>query len=310
MKIFDKATIENLSLSVDEEVVQNSLSIFSLIIEKSISDLAKSNALITPNFELQTINEFYTGAILPNSRIDLLLILKNPQLEINTSKLLENKMKSFWTRLKYAWKNRKKKKKKQKYIQKTKSIKAVDKSTYNISHFSLDLLNKIANNIEKDCIVTLNNGILEIAGQGLAFSCRIFPVFDRGGTYNFYLTNKNKFFNIDLQNRDSYLEELLENYGDRFTELCRVFSSLYYNFSSTRANSLFIESLIANLPKDAFSGASLYQSFVFAVNYLTNKKQSELFAITDVNKRLSSEKLCGVSSLEISSFMKNLQKYL
>lgn len=312
MKIFDKTTIENFSLKVDEEVVQNSLSIFSFIIEKSMEEFTKNNAFITTNFDLQIVNEFYSGAVLPNSRIDFLLILKSPQLELNTSKLLNNKFKSFWTRLKYAWKNRKKKKKKKKdkYINNNKEIRQIDKSKYNISNFCLDFLNHLSNNLEKDCIVTLSNGIIEIGGHRLPFSCRIFPVFDRGETYNFYLVSKNKFFNIDFKNRGQYLQELIDTYGDRYIELCQVFSGLYYNLTQSRPNALFIESLIANLPKDAFFYETTYESFVFAVNYLTNKKQSEFFSITNTNTKLIEEKLCGATALEISSFMKNLQKYL
>ena len=314
MKIFDKATIENFAQKVDEEVVETSLSTFSFITEQSMEDFKKSNAFITANYELAVANEFCSGAVLPNSRIDLLLILKSPQLELNTSKLLNNKFKSFWTRLKHAWKNRKKKskkrKKKDKYIAKTKEVRQIDKAKYNISNFNMDLLNHLSNHLEKDCVVSLGGGVIEIGGQRLPFSCRIFPVFDRGGTYNFYLDSRNKFFNIDFQKRELHLEELVETYGERYLELCQIFSGLYFNLTQARPNALFIESLVANLPKDAFFYDSVYESFVFAVNYITNTKQSNFFAITNTSTRLIDEKLCGVTALEISSFMKNLQKYL
>lgn len=310
MAIFDKTAIENFAIKVDEKVKETTFSTLSFAIQNAIDELAKKNAMISKNIELIPVNEFFSGAVLPNSKLDVLLVLKSPQLEFNTVKLVNDKLKSFWLRVKEAWKNRKKKKKKDKYINKIKTEELATNENYNFRFFAVDFINCIANNITNTSVVNYKNGVFEIMGEEFPFTCRIFPVIDKTGSYNFYEPKKNKFINIDFQSRHKNLEVLYSNYGEDFLELNQIFSAVYFNIFSSLPNSLYIESLIANLPKETFDQKTIYGRFIFAVNYFINKKSSDFFAITDTNKKIYEEILCDTTLPQISSFMKNLQKYL
>ena len=310
MAIFDKSTIENFAGEIHDEVVDSALSTFSFILGNAMQDFAKANALVGSEYEILPINEFFSGAVLPNSKVDLLLILKSPQLELNTSKIIKNKAKSLWTRLKFSWRNRKRRKKKDKYITKIKVDPRLDRDKYTLYHFGIDLVEHISKHIPKECVVALYNGVLEIGGQGLAFPCRIYPVIDKGETFNFYQVRKNKFINIDLGKRAVHLQELLEIYGERYLQLVKIFMAVYYNINSHMPNAIFVESLVANLPKDAFLSDDIYERFIFSVNYLFNTKQNELFSIRNTSKRLLADELTQISNMEYTEFLKSLQKLL
>lgn len=311
MKIFDKTTIENFAQKVDDKVVNNSLSILSLILENSMQLLQTRNPFLGQNFEFNLVNEFYSGAIVPNSLMDIFLILSSPQLELNTVELVQNKFKSFFIKFKYFWsKNQKSKKKKQKYINKIEEFNQQKKKKYNINNFNLDLLDAISKNISTKNIVSLSGGVLYLEGDEFPFTIRIFTVIKKYGSYNFYIPSKNKFYNIDFKERSANLEALLNSYGEKYLELCRIFGSIYYNLYNENPNALFIESLIANLPKDVFKSKNVYERFVMSANYFVNSKIHELFSIIDTTKQIFQEELCGTDLLKISTFFKDLEKYL
>ncbi|MDD2227256.1 MAG: hypothetical protein PHH71_01565, partial [Clostridia bacterium] len=107
MKIFDKGTIESFAIGVDFDIIDDAFSTLTAIIDNALSDLKKDNAFIIGTSEIMPINEFYTGAISPNSTFDVFLILTSSQLEFNSIKLNKNKLKNFSNRIKIAWQDQK-----------------------------------------------------------------------------------------------------------------------------------------------------------------------------------------------------------
>lgn len=309
MVIFDKNTIESFANKVDDEVVETALSNLSFILTNAINDIRKRNPYISENFEILKINEFYSGAILPNSSLDVMLVLNSPQLEFNTVKLIKKKFSTFVNRLKFSLKNSKKTKKRDKYIATSTENLNKEKTNYTIPIFEKDLLNAVANYITPMTIVSINNGVLQINGEDLAFKVNIFPVINKFGSYNFYLYNKNKFLNIDYKNRFEILEYMQKNFGEKFINLIRIFNALYFNLYGNCANSLLIESLIFNLPDETYNKNTNYEMFVFAVNFLANSKISSLISITDFSKKIFQDKLCSASVLDIVNFIKDIKKF-
>ncbi|MDD4815785.1 MAG: hypothetical protein PHQ62_01425 [Clostridia bacterium] len=309
MIVFDKNTIESFAQKVDDEVIENSLSSLSIILNSAMSDIRKRNPYISENFEIFPVNEFYAGAVLPNSNIDVFLVLNSPQLEFNTVKLIKNKVGTFLSRLKISWNNSKKKKKKDKYIKTFEPNQEQTKNIYNIPTFEKDLVNAIANYITPLSVVSILNGIIQIKGEDLAFNVNIFPVINKYGSYNFYQYNKNKFLNIDYKYRFKHLDEMEEAYGEKFTDLLRIFNALYFNLYEHNANSVLVESLIFNLPEETFNKKTNYEMFVFAINFIANSKVSKFLSISNPEKNMLQDNLISTPVLDILNFVKDIKKY-
>ena len=137
----------------------------------------------------------------------------------------------------------------------------------------------------------------------------ILPVINKFGSYNYYSHAKNKFENIDFKNRFKILEEMYQNYEEKVINLLRIFNALYFNLYDNNANSILIESLVYNLPKETYEKKSNYEMFVFATNYLANTKISSLVSIVDQSKKIFQDKLCSASVIDIVNFIKDIKKY-
>ena len=86
---------------------------------------------------------------------------------------------------------------------------------------------------------------------------------------------------------------------------------LYFNVMNIVPNAVFIESLVANLPAIAFaSEKSIYENFVFSVNYLLNSELSNLFSITDPQLKIFNDKACETTVMDMNSFFKALLKII
>lgn len=316
MKIFDKGTIESFAIGVDFDIIDDAFSTLTAIIDNALSDLKKDNAFIIGTSEIMPINEFYTGAISPNSTFDVFLILTSSQLEFNSIKLNKNKLKNFSNRIKIAWQDQKiNKKKKRRWWRKSENKlldnqlpKTRDKNKYNIFDFNRDLLNMIARYITQTTICSLERGVITINGESLPFKTRIIPVVNKFGSYNFFLENKGKFINIDFKNRFKNLDRMIEKFGNNFLVLLRIFNTLYFNLYNASPNQIFIESLVFNLPSEVFLKKSNYESFVFAINFLINTNLSTLNSISD-SKKIYEDKLCETNINQIKDFFNKIKKY-
>lgn len=314
MKIFDEGTIKSFAVSVDYEIIENALNNLNVIIDNALSDIKKNNAFLVGNCEILPINEFCNGAVSPNSTLDILLILTSSQLEFNTVKLNKNKFKNFWNKIKYAWKHRKddSKRSRRKRRKQTEKIEIVfkDKSKYDMYQFKQDLLNSIVNYISPTTICSIESGVIKIYGESLPFKTRIFPVINKFGSYNYFLERKNKFINLDFKDRFKIIKEMTENYGEKYLAILRIFNALYFNIYNISPNQIFIESLVFNLPKEAFLKKSDYETFVFAVNYFININLNSLKSCVDSTQKIYEDILSGISLVNIVDFFNNLKKFL
>ncbi|MDD3397798.1 MAG: hypothetical protein PHR96_04615 [Clostridia bacterium] len=311
MNIFNEGTIESFAIGVDYEIIEDTLKKLNVIIDNAVSDIKRGNAYITGNCEIIPINEFCSGAVSPNSSLDVLLVLTSSQIEFNTLKFNNNKLKKFWNKIKYSWKHRKdddKRKKKKHKIQISENPQ--DKSKYDIHQFNKDLLNSIVNYISKTTICSIENGIVKINGDALPFKTRIFPVINKFGSYNYFVESKNKFVNMDFKNRFKINEQMYVKYGEKYLSLLRIFNTLYFNIYNTSPNQIFIESLIFNLPEEAFYKKTNYESFIFAINYFANTNSNALISCTDSNKKIYEDDLSGVSLNKIIDFFNNIKKFV
>lgn len=314
MQVFDRGTIENFSENISEETINEAFRNAEFIINNAITDIRKRNAYLQEDFEIIPINEFFSGAITSVSSLDILLSIKSSQIEFNTVKLIKNKGKALLERLKEAWRNRnsKKPKKKDKYIKKhgNNTNVYVDQNLYSMTSFQKDLVNTIANYIPPTSIVFLKNGILHISGEKQAFQIRIFTVINKQQTYNFYLYSKNKFFNLDFKFREENIKLSLEKYGDDYLSLIKIFTLIYFNIYQKAPNSLVLESIMANLPEDIINSESIYDKFVYAINYLINTNiYKNITSILDGNTKLTQDKICDISYSELKKMIEDIAKY-
>ena len=100
MKVFDKGTIEGFAHSVDDEVVNRSIVESIQLISVVLEDLKKNNSYINTQCEFMLVNEFKSGAVLPNSVLEIFVAINAPQIELNTIKLTKNAWYSFKNRIK------------------------------------------------------------------------------------------------------------------------------------------------------------------------------------------------------------------
>lgn len=313
MTLIDKSTIENFAHLAEEDSVQNALNGAGNILTEALADISKTNSYVSPNFEIIPVGEFFSGAILSSSSIDFLLVVDNPQILLNTQKLFKGKWQTFLTRLKYAWKNRKKPKKRKK-----KRVKddiqqqpyASPKLHYDIASLSKDLVKAIAKQITQEDIVQFSRGVLTVQGENIAYKIRIFPVLVQDNKFLFYRAGIKKLFQFDLSTYQKNISEFLnKGYAQEFLEQVQIFSGLYLYLMEKTPKSAYIESLVANLPYPAFQNDA-YENFVFAVNYLTNTKLGSLFSIYNPEKKIFEDEICGVSAVDINAFFKKLRTNL
>lgn len=311
MNVFNEGTIESFATNVDNEIIDDALKKLYLIIDNAVSDLKKGNAYLTGNCEIIPINEFCSGAVSPNSMLDVLLVLTSSQIEFNTIRYDRNRLKKFWNKVKYAWQHRKDNEKRNKKKEKIKlSLNISDKNKYDIHQFEKDLLNSLVNYLSKTTICSIENGIIKINGDSLPFKTRIFPVINKFGSYNFFSENKNKFINWDFKNRFKNIEQMYSKFGEKYLALLRIFNTIYFNIYGFSPNQMFVESLILNLPDEAFDKNTNYEAFVFAINYFLNINLNSLISCTDNNKKIFEDEMCGISLNKIIEFINSIKKLI
>ena len=313
MAIIDKSLIKSFVGFDTETTTINALNFAQSLLETAIAEIAKTNPYLSLSTQtILPVGSFYSHTVLPNSIMDLLLVVDSPQIVLNTHSLFKNKWKVFKQKLKYAWQNRKKKKKrrrkKQKCSEEQQSIKFLNpKDNYNILSLAKDLVKAISKNITVEDIVYLKNGVLVIQGQNIPFKIRIFPVIAKENLeFQFFQQSKTKILNFSIKEHHDNIESLLEHFGETFSEQVKIFSGLYQHLIGHVPNPVFIESLIANLPNVAFENEDAYENFVFSANYLLNIKPNKIFSVANPNNKIYEDMLCGTSLLELNNFLKKL----
>ncbi|MBR5226687.1 MAG: hypothetical protein IKV69_01285 [Clostridia bacterium] len=309
----DKSTIKNFAESLSDETALNGLGFASTILQSALTNISAVNPYVSQDFEILPLGSFYSGAVLPSSTLELLVVVNNPQIELNTLKLFKNKWVNFKERLKYAWVNRKKKKKKKKRKKKTVEEAPVNlyethKEDYNLSYFTKDLVHAIAKEITEEDVAFSARGVVGVQGKNVPYKIRIYPVIKKeDSTFLFYAPNKKKLQEIKL---DEYFQNinllLSQPFAETFLKLVVCFKGLYEHLMQDSSKGLFMESLIANLPYSAFENEDIYDNFVFATNYLINTPIRKLFSISSTQKKIFEDNLCQIQYQDINKFFNKL----
>ncbi len=310
MGVFDKQTIIGFTKDIDNEIIEENYSRLLQILSSVMSDLSKKNAIIGSDTEVVPINEFANGAITPVSNLDVFLVIKSPQIELNTIKITKNKFKSFWERLKFAWKKsriRKKRKKRNKKLNDQTTITAQLKGKYDLNVLCLDLVNNISNYITPLTIVSVTNSIVSITGDDFTFPVNIYPAIKKGNKYSVYNKILNKFYEYDFNQRFDNLREKAEGKEDKVLSLIKIYNMLYYNLYSKPLYQPFVESLIYNLPENTFDGEDIYEIFIRSINFYNNARWQDCASILDKSITMFKDERLNMSLYETLDFIKNVK---
>ena len=310
MAIFDKNTIIGFAENVDESVVNEDYSALIQILTNVMSDLSKKNAMINSDLEILPINEFSTGAITPISSLDVFLVLKSPQIELNTIKIVKNKFVSFWERLKLAWqksKIKKKRKKRKKNMDEQSTLISQIKGKYNINDFCIDLVNAISKYITPLNLVSSTNAIVSIKGDDFTYPINIYPAIKKGETYSVYDKILNKFFSYDFSQRWTNLQEKFNGIENKAVNIIKIYNMLYFNINNKNAYQPFIESLVYNMPLTVFDGDDCYQWFIKSINFLNNTNLTTFISVLDNKKLMFKDENLFTNMYEIINFIKNIK---
>ena len=298
-----RSSNEDYFLSTSEKV--NSL------LANAIDELSKRIPFINMNnVVLQPINEILTGGYSENSALEYFLGVDNAQLDINSRK--SDLWKRVKSRIAYAWKNRNAGKKQRFRKKKNSNVKndkyeKFEKETYGITSLTKDLQTEIAHYLSETSIVYMEGNKLIIVGKddfGANTQIIIHIVFYDGNKFNYYI-NRKKIVSIDINKRIEALNEKIEDVGECFCDILKIFNSLYYNLTKAVPNQIFMESLLYNCPDVLFSD-DYYNSFVKIINFLTMSDIKNFKSIANPNKTIFTDELCGNCAMSYKRFMNKL----
>ena len=234
MGVIDKTIIDNFAeFDAENQSYIQALNFAQNLLENSLNEIAKANPYVTKdNTTILPAGAFYSNCILPSSSLDLLLVVNNSEIILNTHSLFKSKWSVFKNKLTFAWKNRKKKKKKRKKKQKGSEEAALNfidhKDNYNILSLSKDLVKAISKHITINDIVHLQAGVLIVQGENVPYKIRIFPVLEKEElSFQFFQYTKTKLIGFSLKEHHNNLENLIENFGEKYPDQVKIFAGLY-----------------------------------------------------------------------------------
>lgn len=313
MGVFDKQTIIGFTEPINYEIIEENYSRLLEILSSVMSDLSKRNAVINPDAEVLPINEFASGAITPISNLDVFLVIKSPQIELNTVKITKNKFRSFWERLKLAWKRsriKKKRKRRNKKLNDQTTLTSQIKGKYDINDLCLDLVNNISNYITPLTIVSLTNAIVNIIGDDFTFPVNIFPAIKKGNVYSVYNKILNKFYDYDFTQRFENLRRVAFGKEEKVLNLIKIYNMLYFNLYNKHLYQPFVESLIYNLPENTFDSDDIYEIFIRSINFLNNARWQDCVSILDNTLPMFKDQRLNMNLYETLDFIKNVKNNL
>ncbi len=307
MAIFDKETIIGFTNNVSNEIILENYYRLVRILTSSMENISKKNAIVSSEIDVIPINEFTNGAITPISSLNVFLVIKSPQIELNTVKVVKNKFKSFWERLKLAWKRsriKKKRKRRNKKIDENSTLSSQLKGKYDINDLCVDLVNNIANYITPLSLVSSTNAIISITGDDFSFPVNIYPAISKGSKYVVYDKILNKFFEYDFTERFQNYKAMIMGKEDKVINLIKIYNMLYYNLYNKNLDQPFIESLIFNMPNEIFESDDIYEIFINSINFLNNARFKDFVSILDRSLNIFKDNRLGLNYYETLEFLK------
>ena len=314
-QIFNRELIESFTKPLSEEIASDVVAWTQKTLDTIIDEIRKTNTAVTDSYEYELAGDFITETTTMNSEIDLYIVLKSPQLELNSIKLSNNKFKQFWLKLKRAYlvskdeKMSKRKRKKQQ--EKMKQEVVIPPNKYSVSDFKMSLLKKLINYIDdKSYIFITSTGLKLVAREFLGIDVNIYPVFKNDNSYKLFHDAKGKFITFAVDQLHENIDEKIEMVGENYNNLVRVYKNLYFNLYNYHPSQFFIESLIYNCPNSLFFGYNFFEVFIKSLNYLSNASLKDFVLVTDTSKKLFSSARIQESIVTVMNLTKQIDSML
>lgn len=339
LAIIDKSIIESFASDIDTSDVDDLVYKFSDLLDDITIDLANHNKFVNiNNVDSRLFGDFATKTNFQDSDINIYLLIKSGQLELNTISELQNKRKILWRKIKLAWANRKSSKKKRKLFsnkRKNKNdgliteeqLKEKKEKPYTILNLKDDYFEYIVNFMSQMTVVyNYPNKITVLSKEELGYRINIVPAFIHDDELRVWDFQKNKFKVLFLDDAISALNKKNDeinklNYSQNvenkkvsrivnnenvFLKIIKIYKSITHNLWQA-TNLDFLDSLIYNCPNKIFVG-SVYEVFVKSINFLKNANIADFRSI--YNPNISMFEYDGFSIYDIKVLIKEISNLI
>lgn len=338
LALIDKTMIESFASEIDSTNAYDLVYKFSDLLDDISIDLAGHNKFISiNNVDSKLFGDFATRTNYQESDLNMYLLIKSGQLELNTVSELQNKRKMLWRKIKLAWANRRASKKKRKLFSNRKKRKDYDLITeqqlkekkekpYTILNLKDEFFEYIVNFMSQMTVVyNYPDKITVLSKEDLGYKINIVPAFVHDDEIRVWNARKNKFkivylddALIALDSKNKEIDSL--NYSQNATnkvsrivsndnlllKVIKIYKALTHNIWNTTSLD-FIDSLIYNCPNEIFVG-NVYDVFVRSINFLKNADISDFRSIYNTNKSLYEDE--ELSIYEIKSLIKEISNLI
>ncbi len=316
MKVFTREIIENFANPMAEHSYEKAFEWLENSCVGIVEQLRRKTPILTEDYEMVLVGDMLSETSTPNSEIDVFLAFNAPQLELNSIKLTDEKLKRFWFKLKRAYKqSREEKKSKRKKKKKESEIKKeieVPINKYSILNLKRQLVLYSARTLEEGGVIyTKDTSIKIVAREEIGVDINIYPAIKTEQGYKIYSENTNKFVEYSFEELKDNLTKKIEQVGTTYLDLVRVYKNLYFNINSSLLPSPYlIESLIYNCPDELFFGNNFYEVFIKILNYLHNANLQDFVLINDTNQKIFTSNLINESLANIFSFVRKIDEMI
>jgi hypothetical protein len=321
VKVFNIETIESFTNPISSSVSENVLAYLEVLLIEVIEEIRLKNPIISEDYKFLLVGDYMTGTTTSNSEIDLFMVFNSPQLELNSIKFSNDKLKQFWLRLKRAYyemrqqkksKRRLKReaKKKQKVLETQKEVE-IPSNKFSILDLKNLIIKKIIEKVPPTTILTFNKtGFKIIDKENLGITISVTPVIKSEENLRVYDEYKAKFTNYNFKQFEENYEKKYNEVGESLADMIRVFKNLYFNINSYLPSQFFIESLLYNVPNELFEATNSYESLIKILNYLHNASIQNFVFIYDANTKLFKTELIEESISSIYNLIKKTDELI
>ena len=313
----NKDLIEGLRDSTNDESISRLNGIVSGLITEVMEELsAKSSFIQLDKVILEPVNEIYLGAICACSEYTYFLGVANKEIELNS---LDKKhyIKNLWKRFVNAWRvsrsKTQKKKKNVAYENSAPNIRNITK--YTIDDLKSDVVRHLANFVTPSTIIYEYYDHISILGKedfgsNVKINIYICMYDEKNEVYKLYNNAKNRFFDIDFKQRFNNLNSKIQDCGNNFINMVKVFNSLFSKAYNKVPNQILIESLLFACPNKLYKD-DLYETFINIANFIRLNDVTAIRSICDNSKSIFKDKLILGSNgqIDFSRFIKLLDSY-
>lgn len=311
----NKDLIEGLHDSTNQEYVDKLNNLVYALVGDVIASLSdKSSFIQEDKVVLVPANELYLQALCSQSEYTYFLGVSNKEIELNSTDK-KHFFKNLWKRFKRAWRVTRRKRKKKKKDDEMYDVESTNITKYNIDDLRHDIIFYLSNKVTATSVIYDYEDYISIIGKedfGSNVKINIYVCMydDKAEVFKMYNYRKNKFFDVDFNERFRNLDAKVGRCGQSFINLVQVYNSLYAKAYNKVPNQILIESLLFACPDILFTD-DLYQTFINVSNYIRMTDVSSIRSICNNDKSIFQEKLITLKSAQIdfSKLIKLLDRY-